>query len=369
MKRIGIDLRLSHYRDGGISTYAREVLHELARRRLEAQIIAFPMRKDHRSYASGIQHHGLWTPAHHFAERWALAAELFPRKLDLFHSPDFIPPVAGAAAHVITVHDLTFMHYPQYVTPASYRYYNRQIESAVAFADHILVDSEATRLDLVSMLGVDPGRITHHALGVGAHFTPASPEMLQEVRRELALAAEYFLFVGTFEPRKNIIGLLEAYRLLINRHGNATPPLVLVGRRGWLFAETMARAEKLALHDRVLWRENVHDRQLPAVYHAAIALAMPSFYEGFGLPALEAMACGTVPIVSEKSSLPEVTGDVGLLIDPEDPRTISAALERAWQDTDWRKQESGRAIMRAGQFTWQETVDTVLAAYHRALGD
>ncbi|NJO83523.1 MAG: glycosyltransferase family 4 protein, partial [Blastochloris sp.] len=229
--------------------------------------------------------------------------------------------------YVITVHDLNFLYYPQFLTADSRRYYNGQINAAVRRADHILSDSEATKHDMITMLGVPADKITVHMLGVDEAFKPASPAERLRVREHLALPDAYFLFVGTFEPRKNIVGLLKAYADLLKTHLDA-PCLVLAGQRGWLFDETMAKIEQLGLSSRVLWRENVAQADLPVLYSMACALVLPSFYEGFGLPALEAMACGTVPIVSDRASLPEVVGDVGLQIDPDDPASLLAAMAR-----------------------------------------
>ena len=180
--------------------------------------------------------------------------------------------------------------------------------------------------------------------------------------QEMGLPKDYILFVGTFEPRKNILGLLHAYRILLDRQPN-TPSLLLVGRRGWLFDETMTRIEDMKLGEKLIWREDVHDDQLPAVYNGASVLVMPSFYEGFGFPALEAMACGTVPVVSNRSSLPEVVGEVGLQIDPDDPEALASAIERVLTDETWRKNMQISGIERAKTFTWQNTATIVRSVY------
>lgn len=355
---IGIDARLTYYRTGGISTYIRRLVRALETLDTHNRYTIFHSRKASESLVTRFNRAALWTPAHHRLERLALSVELARFRLDVLHSPDFIPPLHGAKKHVITVHDLTFLHYPQYLTAASSRYYNDQIESAVRQADHILADSEATKHDLKTMLNVPADRITVHMLGVDESFRPLPPDVLTHYRQQLELPSDYLLFVGTFEPRKNILGLLEGYRALLN-----PPPLVLVGKRGWLFDETMAKIDALELGNKILLRENVSQEALPAVYNMARVLVMPSFYEGFGLTALEAMACGTMPIVSSRSSLPEVVGDVGLQIDPDDPTTITAALQHALTDDDWREDMQQRGLERAAKFTWERTARTALSVY------
>jgi glycosyltransferase involved in cell wall biosynthesis len=366
MHQFGIDARLIYYRVGGISTYIRRLIVELERLVTDERFTVFHSRKMRDSIVKRFARADVWTPSHHRFERLALSVELTRFRLDVLHSPDFIPPFRGARRHVITVHDLTFLHYPQYVTADARRYYNDQIQGAVQHADHILTDSSASKDDLVSMLAVHPDKITVHRLGVDEQFHPLADEHLDSYRRQLDLQPGYLLFVGTFEPRKNIGGLLEAYQLLTARLPNA-PPLVVAGTRGWLFDETMNKIEHLGLNNRVLWREAIPQSAMPALYNMARALVLPSFYEGFGLPALEAMACGTPPIVSQRSSLPEVVGHVGLLIDPDDPTTIAAALERAITDDNWHTAQRGAGLARAASFTWSETAKVALDVYKAVL--
>jgi glycosyltransferase involved in cell wall biosynthesis len=268
----------------------------------------------------------------------------------------------GARHHVITVHDLAFLHYPQFLTAESRRYYNGQIRRAVTQSDRILADSEATKTDIVNMLNVPPEKIAVHLHGVDGNFKPLPPEVLESYREKLDLPPRYILFVGTFEPRKNVRGLLDAYRQLVARLPDS-PPLVLAGQRGWLFDETMAYLDSLKLGSRVVWRENVPQDAMPALYNLASLLVMPSFYEGFGFPALEAMACGTPPIVSSRSSLPEVVGEVGLQVNPDDPATIADALEFGLTHPEWVEITRQKGRVRAATFTWERTAALVLSVY------
>ncbi len=359
---IGIDARLTYYRHGGIGTYIRRLVAALEQLDVDNRYTVFHSRKSRDSLVKRFRYAKLWTPCHHRLERLALSVELARFNLDILHSPDFIPPLHGARRHVITVHDLTFLHYPQFLTTESRRYYNNQISRAVTQANHILADSEATKTDIINMLSVPPEKITVHMLGVDESFQLLPADALEAYRKKLELPPQYILFVGTFEPRKNIRGLLEAYRQLVIRLPDA-PPLVLAGQRGWLFDETMAYLDSLKLGARVIWRENIPQNALPAVYNMASILVMPSFYEGFGFPALEAMACGTPTIVSNRSSLPEVVGDVGLQVNPDDPATIANAMEFALTHLEWIEAMRQAGLERAATFTWERTAALVLSVY------
>ena len=363
MHHIGIDARLTYYQGGGISTYIRRLIAALEKLDAAHQYTIFHSRKAQESLSARFRHAKLWTPCHHRLESMALTAELARFNLDILHSPDFIPPLGGAHHHIITVHDLNFLYYPQFLTEESRRYYNGQIERAVKQSDHILADSEATRNDLVSMLNVPASKITVHMLGVDESFQPMPPETLTTYRQQMDLPETYILFVGTFEPRKNIVGLLEAYQMLRDRLPD-TPTLLLAGHRGWMFDETMARIEKMALQGHIMWREDVPQSALPALYNMATVLVTPSFYEGFGFPALEAMACGTVPIVSNRSSLPEVVGEVGAQIDPDDPVNLADALFLALTDSRWLEENRVAGLARAAKFNWENTARTVLSVYN-----
>jgi glycosyltransferase involved in cell wall biosynthesis len=359
MLHIGIDARLTGYRVGGISTYTRRLIHALAQIDTHNRYTIFHSRRAGEPITADFDSTGLWTPPHHRFERLALSVELLRHRLDVLHSPDFVPPLRGARRHIITVHDLTFLHDPQHKDAAARRYYNDQITYAVRHADHILSVSTATKTDLMDLLNVPPDKITVQPHGVDPRFQPLSPESLAQHRAALDLPESFILFVGTLEPRKNIPALLDAYEQLPD-----APPLVLAGQRGWLFDDTMTRIE--AMQQRglpIIHRADIDDDTLPALYNLAAVLVLPSFYEGFGLPTLEAMACGTPVIASNCSSLPEVVGDAGALIDPDDPAALASALAKALNDTNWRQSMRDAGLRRARNFTWQRSAEIALSVY------
>ncbi len=368
--RIGIDARLNYYRPGGIVEYTRYVISELAAldEASDYRIIQHIRDRETLAAAPNFRRLNTLTPSHHRLERWTLSAELALRRLDIYHTPDAILPASAARRHVSTIHDLHYLHYPQFMTADSRRYYAGQIRWAVGRADHILASSQATRTDLVTLLGAREDKITVHMLGVDALFQPAPAEAIQACLARWSLPAQYLLFVGTFEPRKNIPTLLRAYSHL-RRDLPDAPPLVLAGRRGWLQEDIQRTVETFALGDWVIWVEDPPRDDLPALYSGAAALALPSHYEGFGLTALEAMACGTPPVVSDRSSLPEVVGDAGLLVNPDDADGIADALRRLLTDSDLRNALRDAGLARAAMFTWRRTAEIVREVYARVMAE
>ena len=364
---IGMDARLPFYQMGGISQYVVHLVGALTAVDPTHRYTIFHSRKDGRSYvpaaAPNFQRRNLWTPSHHRLERYALAAELLPHRLDVLHSPDFIPPAAGARRTIITIHDLNFIYYPEFLTAESLRYYAGQIQWAIQKADHISADSHATRRDLIEQLGAPPEKVTTiHLAANPVYERPYSPETIQQTLSQYNLPRGFILFVGTLEPRKNLPMLLRAYKLL-RQETAVDVPLVLVGGKGWIYDQIFATIDELGLRDDVRHLSGVFDEPLAHLYHAAGALVTPSHYEGFGLPALEAMHCGCPVIVSNRGSLPEVAGDAGLLLDPDDAPAWAETLARVLTDSPLRAAMIARGHAQAQTFSWRETAVQTLSLY------
>jgi glycosyltransferase involved in cell wall biosynthesis len=365
--RIGIDLRLHAYAPGGISRYARRLAVELARLLPQGALHLLYHRKEVAPLdLPGVHARRTWTPPHHRLERWALGAEIAPLRLDLFHSTDFIPPAWGARRFVATVHDLNFLYYPQYLTDDARRYYNEGIERAVERADALIADSYATQRDLERLLGVAPERVAVVHLAANEAFRPLPAEEVDAVLARYELGRGYLLFVGTWEPRKNLPGLLDALALL--HEGGEQRYLVVAGRPGWLYDEVFARVEALKLEPWVRFVEGLPLPDLVALYNGALLLAQPSFYEGFGFPVLEAQRCGTPVVAAERASLVEVTGDAGLLVDPEDPASLAEAFLRIARDGELRTRLRRAGFRHAATFTWERAARETLAVYREAFG-
>jgi len=366
--RVGIDARITHYSRGGIRNYVIHLLDALAAVDSRTEYFVLHSRKDHAPPIPGPNFHPIacWTPSHHQWEKWAFAVEVARLGLDILHSTDFIPPAFGYKRSVITIHDLSFLHYAQFLTNESYRYYNCQIQWAVRRADHILADSQATQTDIIASLGVPESRVTVVHLAAHARFKPMSPIESEHIVAQYGLPPGYLLFVGTLEPRKNLPGLLRAYRMIRDTKVTSVP-LVIVGGKGWLFSEVYECLDELRLKEHVVFVHEVPDSHLPALYNAASLLVTPSFYEGFGLPALEAMSCGTPVIVANRASLPEIVGEAGVLVDPEDPKDIVEGMTRLLTNEELRERISRAGLNQAARFSWEKTARATLTVYRNVL--
>lgn len=368
--KIALDARLVHYRRySGIGQYIVQLAELLPGLDRDNAYTIIHSRKDRT-----LPHHpaarlkAAWTPSHHRLEQLSWPLELSRLSIDLLHSPDFIPPFTGRFRRVVTVHDLNFLYYPQFLTAESRRYYNDQIERAVRIADHILADSHATRLDLIKLLEVPEDKITVVWLAPNAEvYRPLKPEEIAAARVRLQLPDRFILFAGTLEPRKNVAGLLRAYRLLLDRDPRS-PDLLLAGSRGWLFDETRALIDRLRLIERVRWIDSPPDNDLAVLYNAATAFVLPSHYEGFGLTVLEAMACGAPCVISDRGSLPEIAGGAAVEIDPDDVVELAEALAGVLNDVQLQQQLRHKGFERVQEFSWERCARETLAIYHRVLG-
>jgi glycosyltransferase involved in cell wall biosynthesis len=283
--------------------------------------------------------------------------------LDILFCPVNVRPVLSHCPTVITVHDLIFLRYPKAFHPLKRLYLSAFTGWSARHAAHVIAVSEATRQDVITLLGVDPQRVTTVHNGVGTQFAPVSPEKKAAFRKANEVSRRTILYVGTLEPRKNVPTLLEAFSQLSHNPDFADVTLLIGGSKGWYFDEIYATAKRLGLSaaGRVRWLGRVPDEDLPLWYNIANVCAYPSLYEGFGLPPLEAMACGTPVVASNTSALPEVVGTAGMLLDPNDVQGWTTALTRVLTDPDKARSMSEAGLKQASIFSWDRTAVETLS--------
>lgn len=367
--RIGVDARLIYHQPAGISRYTWHLLQALAKINQQDEFIVFQHRKQHPPLITqqNFYRRTLYSPAHHPLEQWVLPVELLRFSLDLLHSTDFIPPLYSATPAVITVHDLAFLHWPHFVTKDSAAYYG-QIDRAIRHARHIIVPSEHTKRDLIGQLGAPENKVSVIYEAADPHFQPLPIEATRaEVVQKYKIPPNYILFVSTIEPRKNVAGLLTAFQHLREKYTTPDVGLVLAGSQGWLYEETLEMVDKLNLRQYTFFLGRVSDEELRKLYVAARCHVHPAHYEGFGLPPLEAMACGTPTIVSNSSSLPEVVGDAALLVSPQDPEEIAVAMHRLLSDNTLHAELREKGLRRAKCFSWESAARSTMEVYRKAV--
>ena len=284
---------------------------------------------------------------------------------ELFHATEHLLLPLRSVPTVLTVHDLIFRHLPEHHKPLNRWYLNLTMPLYCRRATHIIAISACTRRDLIAAYDVPPKKITVVHEAAAPRFRPPPSEAVEAVRAQYGLPERYLLSVGTIEPRKNLTRLLEAFETL---HAEGlTDGLVIVGRRGWLYGDFFARLEQSPARDAVIFPGYVPDEDLPAIYAGAQALALPSLYEGFGLPVLEAMACGTAVACSRTSSLPEISGNVALHFEPNDVESITDTLRRLLRDVSLRADLRQRGLEQAARFSWDRVAAETEAIYDAVL--
>lgn len=377
--RIGIDVTSAITQGGGIGRYTRELVQALNKANKQFEFAFFSAKPPDELQVKNQLPSGPkigYFPTK-ISERWLyrlwyrlrlpLSIQRFIGPIDLFHSPDFVlPPISGNIPSLLTVHDLSFVHFPEAFTPALNNYLQRVVPWSIERATHVMADSEATRRDLVDLWEVPPEKVTVLYSGVSNRFKPITDDKrLRALRRKYELGDEPYLFsVGTVQPRKNYQMLIRAFKDIAHRIPQS---LFIAGGRGWLYEEILAEVNQLGLTDRVRFLGFVDDEDLPGLYSNADLFLFPSLYEGFGLPLLEAMACGVAVISSNSSSLPEVLGEAGLALDPNDIEAWSRSMLTLLEDSSRKTTFVARGFMQVRGYTWERSAVQLLEKYQDLL--
>lgn len=374
---IGIDVTAAMNQGGGIGRYTRELVRALVEKKDDGFTYRlFSARPPAGANPIPAGANTTYQPTF-LSEQWLyrlwyrlrlpLPVQWFTGRIALYHSPDFaLPPIADSIPTILTVHDLSFIHYPETFTPNLIAYLQQVVPWSVGRATHILADSQATKDDLMSVWQVLAGKITVLYSGVDNMFRPVTDNKEQAaVRQKYGLDQTPYLFsVSTLQPRKNYQMLIRAFKPIA---ANWPHNLVIAGGKGWLYEQILAEVAQQELTGRVHFLGFVDDRDLPALYSQATLFLFPSLYEGFGLPPLEAMACGVPVLLSDASCLPEIGGPAALLLSPHDPAGWGDTIHRLLLDPDRRAKMVAAGYLQARQFRWTKAANQLRHLYQELL--
>jgi glycosyltransferase involved in cell wall biosynthesis len=370
---IAIDYTPAIHQRAGIGRYTRGLVQALTRLDAENQYTLLALGQSGAHFVPTALPTNFSIRFAPISDRWAtvlwyrlnlpLPVELFSGRADLFHGPSFTLPPSFAPS-LLTVHDLSFLRYPQGAHPALLAWLTKAVPRSLHRARHVLADSESTRADLIELMQVPPDQITVIGAGVDERFKPeGEPETLARVRSRYQLPDRFVLSISTLEPRKNFTGLIAAFEQMAGS-SVADLHLVIAGGKGWLYDDIFAAAETSPLRERIHFAGYVADEDLPALYSLAALFAFPSHYEGFGIPVLEAMACGTPVVCADNSSLPEIAGDAALLVEATGTEALADALHQLSIDASLREKLISRGYKQAGKFTWEKAARRLMKVYH-----
>lgn len=290
--------------------------------------------------------------------------DFLTKEADIIHSTDFVLPASEKRPSVLTIHDVIFLKYPQFYTWRNRNYMKSVANFSIKRANAVITYSNATKNDLIDRLGVNEDKIIVIPLAVDERFMQAKDDQIEEIRRKYKIPQTYILTLSTLEPRKNIRRLFEAFAKL-KKDKSIEHKLVIAGQKGWGNKDFFSKLVELGINDDVIITGFIEEEDLPAIYSGASIFVYPSLYEGFGLPPLEAMACGTPVICSNTSSLPEVVGDAAWQVDPTDTEDIAKAMAKIIEDKSLALDLRTKGLKQAKKFDWKTTAEKTLQVYNQ----
>jgi len=373
---IGIDYTAAYEQGAGIGRLVRDLIHTLGQEDSQTTYKLFVAGATSPRLPALPNTNFIWKPTRitplWFARIWYRARiyypiELFTGQLQLYHATDFtLPPTLPSTKTILTVHDLSYVQAPETTHPILKRYLDQVVPWSVKRANHIIVDSTATRQDLIDIYNTPPEKVSVLLSGVDPRFQRSSNTHIDLVRQKYNIGDNRYIFsIGTVQPRKNYGRIVEALHHLGNEFSDVK--LVIAGGKGWLDSPIYETVERLDMHERVMFAGFVDDEDVPALYSGATITAYPSLYEGFGFPILESMACGTPVVTSNVSSMPEVAGNAALLVDPYDVNALSNSLRELLTKPVLRERLITLGYAQAEKFTWQQAAQNLLSIYERVL--
>jgi len=370
--KIAIDAR--KWRDYGIGTYVRNVVRHLARLDHETTYLLFCNPADEpvlRDLAENFVPVVDAASGYGLREHVSIPLKLRRLRAELLHSPHYVRPLLCTVPSVVTIHDCIHLLFPQYLpNRMAYRYARFVMGSAIRNSALVFTVSEASRADILRFYpATDPQKVHVVPNAIDAELLEdPGPEERERVRERYQIRGRFVLFAGNVKPHKNLERLIRAFARVRQQEGNEDLRLVVIGDDVSRYASLRRTADESGVRQDVRFFGFVPHQTLAALYRMATLFAFPSLYEGFGLPPLEAMACGTPVVTSRISSLPEVVGDGALLVDPYSEEEIAQAIARVLDDEDLRQRLVERGLERAASYSWERSVRQIHAGYMKALG-
>jgi glycosyltransferase involved in cell wall biosynthesis len=373
-KRVGINAHLLSgqpgYRRAGIHQYIFQLLSQLPRFGKEIHFVVFANNTAELPHHRNMEFVRTSLPAERPSARILWEQLLWPpallsRGCDLLHSLAFVTPFWRPCPAVVTVYDLSFIHYPERYPAFRRHYLTSQTRRSCHSARRVVAISESGRQDIHRLYGVPQERIDVVPPGVGPAYRPHPAAEIEAFRQKEDLPSQFLLHIGTLQPRKNLPVLLEA----LARLKRPELLLVLVGGKGWFFDEIYARVKALNLEKQVRFTGYVADEELPLWYNAAAIFVFPSLYEGFGMPVLEAIACGTPVIAANTSSIPEVAGSAARLFAPQDVDSLVEHIQTVLDNSSLANSMRECGLEQAQHFSWPHSGRRMVAVYEQALAE
>lgn len=367
--RIGLDARTLQGRFTGDSTYWRGLIEGLAHADTPHEFIVYldsRMPEPDLIESDNMRIHPLSAPTGRLWSAWAFPRALKADSADLAHVQYTIPPSMPCPV-VTTIHDVSFKRHPEFFSVKDRMILDAGVKRASVCAARIIAVSEYTKQEICELYGIPAEKISVIYSGADAQYKPVNPKFAYRLARDkYGISKAFILTVGVIQPRKNLPRLLEGFSRF-RADGHIGHKLVIVGKYGWKESALEKKISEMNLGDDVILTGYVPYEDLPALYSAADVFVYPSVYEGFGLPVLEAMACGTPVVTGNLSSLPEVVGEAGLMVDPHDPNAFAEAMAKVLFDGDLHTDLSERSLSRAAKFTWENTARDTLSVYESSV--
>src|SRR3989304_4074640 len=372
--KIGVDAQTLLGDNAGVAYYTRGILKEVLRQDQKNRYNLLFFHPFYRKFNQIFErsdnfHYGIekTIPYKVFYKLHKLGIkiplEIFFGKHDLYFFPNFVVYPHRLGKSVVVVHDLAFEKVPQYVQDKNVRFLKKFVPRSLSEADHVVVTSEYTKADVVEIYGISEDNITVIYPGVDLEkFRPSSPARISQVREKYGLAKPFILYLSTLEPRKNVLSIIKAFAGFNNKKGYQ---LVLAGKRSWQDREIFEKVKELGLEESVVFPGYIPDQDKPDLLSAAEVFVYPSFFEGFGMPVIEAQACGTPVIASNVTSLPEVGGNAAVYVDPNDADGLTRSLEEILSSSSRRENLAKMGLGNGRGFSWENSSRNLIQVFER----